>query len=910
MADIKKDPSDIYDEEFLRKKEEFYASLEKPVINSVKYEISEDDSSFEGLIDDFDDGSSKKQKKSKKKNDEMAEVEYDIFDLQDKFGIEEDKSSKWGKKKKEKKEKAKKSAPAPVKAPQKPREPLKPFVPHTPVEQIKADVYVKDEELYKQQNVDIDELLKNLGIPSLEETAEVKADEFEDISSGEQDDDTFAKAVKEGTVEISSVSDTEEAADDGRTRNFDISQKEEAEGASGETKHFNLKTYIQSAGQAIQDTKKNTSSFTQHFRFLKNKESDEAIIESAPTGKGKDSMMDSVRADEGEDIFTAVEKAQKSKKKRHSSKRSTVSLAEYEEKLSASVSKSKKNLLILGILFVVSFVLTVLPSLYNPDGALEFLFGKRAFLFGVINLAVIGVAAFISKDEIVLGFNNIRYFSPDRNSVTFILGAFVLLYDLIAMIFGTLGLNGIKPYTLCFVFAVAVRALGEYLETLSAYKGVNALSAKGRYEGVHYVSSKNDAMAIAHGLSEKNVPTILYGAESRAEEGIREERMPKDDEDKFYSFTGIAVLVVGFVAGVVLFIRSREAISFITALVSCVCFCLPVMNEFVSSLFFYDSSRRLAKKGACANDMESLEILSNAKAVSADAKELFTCDVSSFKKVKGAPLSKGDAAIFAAVALKAGGSMVGDCFEDFISSLDIELPEAEDVQYEEKLGVACWIAERRVLVGNRQMLVEHSIDAPSEAQEKAYAGKKNVMYVVVEGQLIASFLVKYKVVSSFRKIAADFDKTGLVLMINSFEPCLDEFNCAVRLSLDVAAVKVLSQKSAELINSYKDDPSKGKATALVCLKGENNLMNLVVKAHSLYQGDKLISNLLLAGQGIALVLVFLSVLLNMPVFFNPVTILVLQILWSFVGFTAASGDFRKLVKVKAGSLIEKVRKLK
>lgn len=945
MSEMKNDPSELYDEEFLKKKEEFFASIENISTDSPRYEIGEDEEAFEQLVDGFDERNSssdskkdrkaKKSRKEKKKKEviDTPEPEYDIFDLADRFGIEEDKHVKKPKAKKEKKKAQPKKAE--VKAPPKPKEPLKPFVPHTPVEEIKADVYVKDEQLYEEQNVDIDELLKNLGIPTAEEIAkqqqevaeaaedkELHAATSEEGIAAEEADDAvkvYGETDRDTMEDISSVSDekpdfeeSEAGEDISGTKHFTLPEKTDTESSADATRHFNLVEYAKSRAKISEEERREKrADFTQHFRFLRNKESDESILEAVPTGKGKDSVMDSVRASEGEDIFTAVEKAQKKKKRKGiNTKQNFISLKDYEEKLTGRISKGKTNLCFSAVALMLSLIITVIPSFYQQGGALEFLFGNRAVFYGILNILVFALAGLVARKELVLGFNNIKYMSPDQNSVTVILGIFVLIFNIIILIKGTAGLDGTVPYTLCFAFAVFVRFLGAYLDDRTSYKGVRAFSQKGEYEGIHYVSSKNDALAIAHGLSEKNVPTILYGSESRVDEGIREDRAPKKDEDKFYSVTSAAVLIVGFIAGIILFLRNKDVVSFATALVSCVCFCLPTMNEFVSSLLFYDTNSRLSEKGAAANDIEDLEILSKAKAVSADAKELFTCDVSSFRRVRGSVISKSDAAVFAAATLKAGGSMTGDCFSEFIAGLGIELPEAEDLQYEEKLGFSCWIAERRVLVGCRQMLVEHSIEAPTEVQEKAYAGKRNVMYVAIDGVIVASFLVRYKVVPSFRKLAARFNRTGLVLLVNSFEPCLDEVNCASRLSLDVASVKVLSQKAAALIDSYKNDGEKGKATSIICRRGDNSLLSLTVKAHELYQGDRLASNLLLAGQALALVLVFLSVILNMPLFYSPVTILVLQILWSFMSFAVVSSDFRKLLKGKIVLLISKGRKNK
>ncbi len=925
MSD-KNNPSELYDQEFLKKKEEFYSKIEE-INASAEETFQEDDGSFEELIDDFADsdlmsklGSKKKKKEKsskKKKKDKVTdtpEPEYDIFDLGE-FSMKSEKKHK--KEKKEKKDKNKNPSPAPKKTPTKPREPLKPFVPHKPVEQIKAEVYVKDESLYEEQSVDIDELLKNLGIPT-----EQEADSQEKTDIMSHDNEAERHKVYTGSPDdmedISSVSDDEkpygdvkvfssekEDEDISGTRYFTTEEKGAEKAEVGATRHFDIKGYIRSAGQSIHDSQKKKGSFTQHFRFLKNKESDETILETAPTGRGKDSMMDSVKADDGEDIFTAVEKAQKKKKRQRLNTNQTfISLKDYDSKLSQKMKKSKRKIIFAAVAFIIAAVLTVPFSAYGLQGA------HHGLIYGILNILVAALICVLARSEFTLGFNNIRYLSPDENSVAFIVAVFVMLFNLISTLTGTIGVNGIKPYTVCLAFAVLVRFTGSYLDELTAHKSVKALSEKGEYEGIHYISNKNDALAVAHGLSEKTVPTIIYGAESRVDAGIRDDKAPRKDEDKFYAFTSIAVLVAGVAAGIILFTRNKDAVSFIYPLVSCICFCLPVMNEFVSSVVFYSTASRLSEKGVAINDIESLEILSQAKGVSADVRELFSCDVSSFRRVKGSLVSKSDAAVFAAAALTAGGSMAGDCFKDFVDALGISLPEASDLQYEEKLGFSCWVADRRVLVGNRQMLVQHSIEAPSQVEEKAYAGKKSVMYVAVEGQLVASFLVKYKALPSFRRIAGSFEKTGFVLLVSSKEPCLDEEGCALRLALDVISVKIISQKAADIVSSYRRDSEKGKSTALVCLKEKYTLPELAVKAHSLYHSDRLASNLLLSGQAAALVLVFLSVILNMPVFTSPVTVIVLQLLWSFGSYAVVSAQFRKKVRDTAIKLLGKVRKNK
>ena len=138
------------------------------------------------------------------------------------------------------------------------------------------------------------------------------------------------------------------------------------------------------------------------------------------------------------------------------------------------------------------------------------------------------------------------------------------------------------------------------------------------------------------------------------------------------------------------------------------------------------------------------------------------------------------------------------------------------------------------------MLIQHSIPAPDEREERHYAGNKFVMYLVVDGRLTASFLVNYKALSSVKSLTGEFNKTGLVLLLTSREPFLDHKEIAKRLSLESAAVKVLSGKSEAIISSYRSSKSYSLKGSLVCSKAGSGLMSLVVNSYKLHICDRLL----------------------------------------------------------------------
>ena len=60
------------------------------------------------------------------------------------------------------------------------------------------------------------------------------------------------------------------------------------------------------------------------------------------------------------------------------------------------------------------------------------------------------------------------------------------------------------------------------------------------------------------------------------------------------------------------------------------------------------------------------------------------------------------------------------------------LPPVENLVYEDKLGLSAWIHGRRVLVGNRDLLINHNVEAPGRESELKYRhDNRQIMYLAV-----------------------------------------------------------------------------------------------------------------------------------------------------------------------------------
>lgn len=766
---------------------------------------------------------------------------------------------------------------------------------HESYEQEIVSKSLVDEEMYKEPELgmDIDDLLKTLGLDSPtdeneKETAEENTEETKVIDIGalseEKPSESENKTDVEATQVIEKIEEVPETKEDdlSSTRHFDVSETKQTEKDFGSTRYFNLKNYLKpDKAEAEKKLKASRKNLMQNFRVLsKNKGEDEAILEAVPTGDGKGSMMDNINAEEGQDLFDAVEKAQK-KKRRHSredKKQAILSGKAAVSDLQKTLKNQKLQLIALAALLVMSLVLAFLPSVAAlrtgeappPIGA-----------FVVVNIIALLSVVIIAKDYFRSAVLSIYYMTPDADTCVLISAVFVLIHDILSLAFSSrIEIGSLKMYTSAVAFAALMRVLSDFFRTSTALRGIKTLIKGDGIESVQTVDGRNDSVVLAQGLSKDSVPKLLYCAGTDMGEGINTDISAIKKEDKYYTYSCIALVAVSFVAGLVFALRNRDLLSFVTAFLSCMSISLPVMSDTAASLLSFIENKKLSKLKAAATSYETIREIGKANGVVLDASDIFVGRVSKFRRVPTSKIAQSDSVVFAAATLKKADSILYKCFEEMVEEMGITLPETEDFAYEEKLGYSCWIADRRVLVGNRQMLIEHSIPAPTEYEEKQYAGKNSVMYIVVEGEIAATFAVSYKVISKAKNSARDFASTGLVLMLTSKEACLQEQTVSVALGLEITSVKLISQKGMAVMEKYKDNKSLRKSVGVFCAKNSGAPLTLVSSAHNIYSSNKFIFIVHIVSQIVAAVLMLLAVLFNMTAFFSPLTIIIYLLFWS------------------------------
>ena len=257
------------------------------------------------------------------------------------------------------------------------------------------DTPLVDRELYEEPElgVEIDDLLKTMSI---------------DIDKLLEAEKEFLEEKTQVLPNLGGKNLLDEEYDAGKTQVIDKLPEIEADSKTtrgkkdiGSTRHFNLKNLKPDRTEAEKKLSASRKNLMQNFRVLSKKRDDEAILEEIPVGDGQESMMDNIRAENGEDLFDAVERAERKKTRRslirEEKTKAVVSGKAAEEELKKTLKNEKIQLITLGILFVAGIILSFIPKIIasseTPANELP-----SVAVFALFNMVLLGFTAFVAKD--------------------------------------------------------------------------------------------------------------------------------------------------------------------------------------------------------------------------------------------------------------------------------------------------------------------------------------------------------------------------------------------------------------------------------------------------------------------------------------------------------------------------------
>lgn len=455
-----------------------------------------------------------------------------------------------------------------------------------------------------------------------------------------------------------------------------------------------------------------------------------------------------------------------------------------DDSIRSQYNKLMLRLVLLLVFFAASMFIAVANDFDLPIIDSINLINKRVkpdiFLF--IN-SILGIGAgFVASQTIATGLTKLIYLKADCDT----LASVALVSGLLTSMITLADANMVKG---SFVYIYTPVAIGALI-----FNTVGKLLIVSRTRrSFRYVSGDNDHYAIFIESNEERAQNFTRGAladfpvlagmqKTEIISDFLKTSYATDSTDRFCRMVtpviGIAGVLLAIISALLAYTEHGTMGALCTALSTfsaCASMCSCFAMTLVVSLPMEKASKKYGERQGAILGFDSIDEFCDTNSIMIDAAQLFPPGSICLRNIKTFPDTTIDEAIVEAASLTSqSGSILKNMFYDIIVGKTEMLNPVESYIYEDSMGLCGWINNKRVLLGNRELMQNHSIEGlPSVAKEKEYTdGNRIAVYLSISGQLSAMFIIE--LIPSYQVKAAvrELEKNGISIMLRSVDSML------------------------------------------------------------------------------------------------------------------------------------------
>ena len=274
----------------------------------------------------------------------------------------------------------------------------------------------------------------------------------------------------------------------------------------------------------------------------------------------------------------------------------------------------------------------------------------------------------------------------------------------------------------------------------------------------------------------------------------------EDQCDSVYRIASPVCLLGAAAIGVISGIMEGGPFVGVSAAAAILCICAPFSSTLIANLPMDRLSTKLTKEGAMVSGYQPMDEFSQAEAMVLEASDLFPEDLVTLHGIKAFDESKIDEILVdAASVICSGESPLRGVFTRIIGGNLNMLRPVTAVSYEDSGGLLATVGGRQILIGNRQLMRAHGVEAPSrEYEERLAGGGKEMVYLATEGKLSALFLVSYQPSRQAVELLERLGREDMVLFVHTLDPNItaDKVSDAFEYPLELVRIMSSSAQSA------------------------------------------------------------------------------------------------------------------
>ncbi len=514
------------------------------------------------------------------------------------------------------------------------------------------------------------------------------------------------------------------------------------------------------------------------------------------------------------------ERARQEKKKRKTEKKQVQTAAKAVAKeytvpseraamhtlLSERNRKATKGLIVVGVIELLIILFNLIPVIAESLAIETTAFIKGSAAMCVINAVLIIAAVAIDNVRFVDGITGIFKKNITGDTAVSLTLAIALVQNTLAAVIG-----GDEIATTVFsaaaVGAVLISKLTEKINAQRTLSNFEVCTFKYEHNmyAVHPIENESEIFELGRGLMMGNAE-LLYSSKVEFPQDFMKNSEADASDKKLVGILVPAALGAAAVAAIAAGIIDKSVMAAFSAFTGTFCVCSPVFASVIPAFIALIANRELNATGTMISGLEAAQDTASANAVVMDCADIFDrskCTMHGMKDFKSIRID--DVLLYAAALVIKSGGPLRESFEQVVDGRQDLLPAVKELAYEDKLGITARIHGQKVLLGNRNLLVNHSIDVPEKSLEERYShGGRKVMYLAVAGKLAAMFVVSYTVDKNLAPYFKMLESNGIQVLVRTNDVNVTEELISKSFGLPRETFKILSSVAGKLFKRRRD----------------------------------------------------------------------------------------------------------
>ncbi len=489
-----------------------------------------------------------------------------------------------------------------------------------------------------------------------------------------------------------------------------------------------------------------------------------------------------------------------------------------------------------AVIFIASIVISIISS---SQGSSLSLFSGNVSLYMLVDILLLLLSCSFALSTFIRGMTGLFKFKINSATAPSLLFIFSIAQCIVVIFTMKDAFADTVIYAPVACFAFMMSAFSRFFVLKRAFSNFEFCTGGTALYSTEKIAKENDAFEIGRGLL-LGEPDVSYSSRINFPEKFIEKSFVYDPSDKISSKLTLAILIAGIIVAIPTGILSKSVYDAFASFVAVCSIGFPAFSMISSSLPILSTNKKLNSRGSAILGYLPAFECATTNAIVIDSSDLFkkgSCGIDGIKTFNNMRI---DEAILdaASMVIESGGPLV-DIFDGVILNRREILPPVESLAYEDRLGLSAWIHGNRVLLGSRDLLLNHNVEAPEKDVEMKYINRgKKVLYLSVAGKIAAMFVISYYANDAIGEALRKIDENGITILVRTCDCNITEDLICQYFGLPISAVKIISPVSGDIFNKYRKETLEKSSSGIFHNGTEDSFLKSISQAFRL---NKLVS---------------------------------------------------------------------